>query len=195
MREQIPTPHSENMSCRERNCRMYNELTYKVRSSNNVAKHFLLALAGTAIILIALSNMVDHFSGLICFGAFIFAVAAIYIYTRYMGIEYCYQIANLGVPTMVVSVISGKRSRTMARIDISSITEVQRLTLSEYRAYKSEKGILKYNYFPTMLPSAVYLVRMRSEHENADIFIEANERFASALREGMEWQENISLEY
>ena len=156
------------------------------KPSNNVAKHLLLALAGSAIIFIAVANMVDRFSGLISFGAFLFAVAAIYVYTRYVGIEYCYQILNLGVPSVVVSLITGKRSRTMARIDVSSITEVRRVTLKEYRAYKRENGVLKYNYSPTLMPSALYLVRMRSEHENADIFIEADELFASKLRGGLE---------
>ena len=162
---------------------MYNEVTYVAKPGNNVARYFLLGCAGTAAILIALANMVQRFSGVISFVAFFFAVAAIYIYTRYIIIEYCYQIVNLGVPSMVVCAVTGNKSRTMSRIDIAAITEVRRLTLSEYRAYKRDKGVLKYNYSPTMMPSALYLVRMRSEQENADIFIEANEDFASRLRE------------
>ena len=56
------------------------------------------------------------------------------------------------------------------------------MTGKEYRLHKCEKGVMKYPYFPTMFSDEVYLVSVRSEYEQADIFIEADDAFTSALK-------------
>lgn len=160
---------------------MYNETSYTAKPSNKVAKYVLLGLSGSALIFVIAARISEKLSGLIWLGAFAFIVSALFIYTRYLGVEYCYQITNAGVPSLVVSQITGNRSRTMARIDLDSITELRYMTRDEYRAHKCDSAVVKYNYFPTMMPSHLYLISMRSEHERADIFIEADESFASAL--------------
>ena len=109
-------------------------------------------------------------------------MATIYVYNRYVGSEYQYAITNDGgIPTFTVGLRVGNTAKILARIDLDSITELRRMSGKEYRAYKCEKGVMKYPYFPTMRGDEVYLVAMRSEYEKSDVFIEPSSEFAEAL--------------
>ena len=161
---------------------MLNEMTCYAKSKNKASGYVLLGLGGTALLLVAAAMITPKYSGLVWLVAFIFIVASIYVYTRYVGAEYCYGIVE-GVekPSFTVGMKVGNTARTMARLDLDAITEVKRLSGKEYRQYKFEKGVMKYPYFPTMFPYEVYLVSVRSEYENADVFIEADASFIEAL--------------
>ena len=161
---------------------MVNEMICSAKSKNNASKYVLLGLGGTSMLLVAAAMMTPRFSGLVWSVAFIFIVSSIYVYTRYVGSEYSYGIIDgAGRPSFTVALKVGKTERTLARLDLDAIKEVRRLTGKEYRAYKCEKGVIKYTYFPTMFPGEVYLVSIRSGYENADVFVEVDERFAEAL--------------
>jgi hypothetical protein len=161
---------------------MYNEISYTAKPAGNVGKYVLMGLSGSALIFVVAANITPKFSGLVWMVAFAFVVASIYVYNRYVGAEFTYSVTDGGVPSFVVEQRVGKTVKTMARLDLCSITEVRAMSGKEYRKYKSEKGTLKYSYFPTMFPERLYLVTMRSRYENADVFIEADERFISYLR-------------
>ena len=160
---------------------MYNETSCVVRSKNKVARYVLMGLIGSAAIFIAAASLTPRYSGLVWLVAFAFAVSAIYVFNRYVAAEFCYSILDTGVPSLVITQKVGKTVRTMARLDISSIAEVRLLSGKEYRAHKRDKGVLKYSYFPTMCPAGLYLVSVRSNYENADVFIEADESFVKAI--------------
>ena len=162
---------------------MYNETSCVVRSKNKVARYVLMGLIGSSAIFIAAANLTPKFSGLVWLVAFSFAVAAIYVFNRYVGTEFCYSILDTGTPSLVITQKVGKTVRTMARLDVSYIIEVRPLSGKEYRAHKRDKGVLKYSYFPTMCPASLYLVSVRSNYENADVFIEADESFVKAINE------------
>ena len=158
------------------------ELFYTARSGNNIAKNVLFGLLGTAAIFVVAAYVSPILTGIIWMVALGFITAAIYVYNRYVAAEYCYGITNDGgIPSFTVSMKVGKTSRVMARIDLSSITEVKKMSREEYRAYKPEKGIIRFPYFPTMFAETVYVVASRSEHESADIVVECDESFATAL--------------
>ena len=161
---------------------MYNDASYIAKPRNNTARSVLIGLACSAVIFVIAANITPKYSGIIWFVAFAFIVASLYVYNKYVGAVYLYEVAVYGVPTLVISLTVGKTVKTMARIDIDSITEIKHLSDAELRAYKPQKGTVKYTYYPTMLPSDVYLIAMRSQYENADIIIEADEQFISVIR-------------
>ena len=166
---------------------MDNEIFYTAKSGNKIAKCVMLGLLGTSFLLVVAACISPKLTGIIWAVALIFITATIYVYNRYVASEYRYGITNDGgVPTFTVSMQLGKTSRVMARINLSSITEVRKMSREEYRAYKPERGVLKFPYFPTMFAECVYLVSSRSEYETADIVIEADEAFAEALRSSVE---------
>ena len=161
---------------------MADEIIYYAKPKNKKSKSVFSALLVTSIILALIANFTQKYSGIIWVFALAFITVTIYVYNRFVGSEYCYAINNDGgIPSFTVGMRAAKTSRTMARVDLSSITEVRRMSRDEYRAHKCEKGVVKYPYFPTMFSDEVYLVAVRSEYEKADIFIEADVEFISAL--------------
>jgi hypothetical protein len=161
---------------------MVNEIVYTAKSQNKTSKSVFLGLLGTSMILVLLAMMLPKYTGIVWMVALGFITATIYVYNRFVGSEYRYAINNDGGrPSFTVGMQVGKTSRTMARVDLSSIVEVKRMSRAEYRSHKCDKGVMKYPYFPTMFAEEVYLVVIRSEYEQADIFIEAAAEFISAL--------------
>ena len=160
---------------------MYNEISYVAKPKTKTAKYVLMGLSGSALIFVVMANITPKYTGIVWMVAFAFIVSSIYVFNRYVGAEYCYSIANTDTPSFIVTQRVGKTVRTMARLDLSSLIEVRAIKTEEYRKYKCERGVLKYSYFPTMFPQTLYLVRMRSPCEKADLFIEVDESFAGAL--------------
>ena len=170
---------------------MIKERIYTAVPKTKAAKSVFLGLLGTSLIFVLAANFTPKYSGLIWVVALGFVTATIYVYNRYVGAEYRYEISDCGGrPSFIISMRIGKTVRTMARVDLYAITEVKKLNRAEYRAYKCEKGILKYPYFPTMFSDEVYLVSVRSELEKADLFIEADEEFISVLCQPQEDTDN-----
>ena len=171
---------------------MADELSIGVRSKNKVAKYVMLGCLGSSLIFYIAGMLATHYRGLIWMGTFICVIATVYFYNRYVGTEYCYSIHNYedGGAIFVVAMKNGKTVRTMARLDLFAIKEVVKLSGKEYRAHRSERGVLKYSYFPTMCPSDLYLVKVRSHSEKADVFVEINEQIAAVLLTGSEYDED-----
>jgi hypothetical protein len=162
---------------------MYNnEISYVAKPKTKLAKSILIGLIGSSVIFVIAANLTNKFSGIVWTVAFAFMVATIYVYTRYVGAEYCYSITSYNTPSLIVTQKVGNTVKTMARIDLDSITEVRLLTREDLKKYKHERGVVRYSYNPTMCPSEIYLVSMRSAYENADLFIETDGEFAAALR-------------
>ena len=161
---------------------MTDKAFYSAKSKNGTARAVFLGLLGTSMLLALAAIISPVFSGIIWLFALISVTATIYVYNRYVGAEYGYTVSDdYGSRLLIIDMRIGKTVRTMARLELNSLTEVRRMTGKEYREYKCEKGVMKYPYFPTMRPDEVYLVSIRSEHENADIFIEVDENFAAVL--------------
>ena len=161
---------------------MLEEITYLAKAKNKAARYVLLGLGGTSMLFVLAAMLTPKYSGLVWLVAFGFIVASIYVYTKYVGAEYSYGIVEgVSRPSFTVVMRVGKTARTMARLDLDSIVEVKRMTREEYRAYKSEKGVVRYSYFPTMFAPEVYLVSVRSDYEKADVFIEIDDSFAESL--------------
>ena len=174
------------MSSPLRRCPVLRETIYRARSANDSAKKVLIGLSVSALAFVAAAYITPALSGIVWLIAFVFIVASLFVYNKYVGAEYCYEITEYGTPALVISQTVGKTSKTMARIDLDSISEIKRMTGDEYRKYRVEKGVTRYTYHPTMLPSEIYLITMRSDYENADVFIEASDAFVLTLQRTVE---------
>jgi hypothetical protein len=161
---------------------MIDEAFYSAKSKNRAARSVFLGLLGTSMLFALAAIITPKFSGIVWFFALVSITATIYVYNRYVGAEYGYTLSNdCGSRLLIIDMRIGKTVRTMARLELHSLTEVRRMTGKEYRSYKCEKGVMKYPYFPTMRPDEVYLVSFRSDYESIDVFIEADENFILAL--------------
>lgn len=167
---------------------MINEIYSHVKPSNTKAKRLFILLMGLSALLaagaVALNIFGGPYKGVVAFCGCISIVAAVFIYTKYIGVEYYYDVTfdSEGTAVFVVRQVTGKRESTLCRIDLWSITKIEKLTAKERSAHKAQAGFKRYFYLPTLSPDSVILITIRSEYENAEIVIEANDEFASMLK-------------
>ena len=162
---------------------MIREHFSRVKSSNTNAQRLfysLLCVAALLFVVYCTTPLYKGIVGLVCVATI---TAAVLIYTKYVGVEYFYDITfdSDGRSVFIVRQVTGKRSSTLCRVDLSSIVKVERLDSSAKKAHKTEAGYLKYSYLPTLAPESVLLLKISSRREHAEIFIEASDEFAALL--------------
>ena len=162
---------------------MIREHYSRTKASNSNAKNlFYGLLCATAVLFVfyCTTPLYKGIIGLFCVAAI---TAAVLIYTKYVGVEYFYDITfdSEGTSIFVVRQVTGKRSSTLCRIDLSSIVKIERLDASARKAHKAEAGYINYFYLPTLMPESVLLLKVSSRNERAEIFIEASDEFAELL--------------
>ena len=161
-----------------------NDIYSHAKASNNKARRLFYIFLLVAAALTVFYLLIDRYKGVVGLFAVAAIVLATFLYTKYIGVEYFYDLTSdsEGVPVFVVRQVSGKRSSTLCRLDLWSIVKVERLTAKERSAHKTERGMKKYFYLPTLSPESVVLITARSSYENAEIFIEVSDEFADMLK-------------
>ena len=162
---------------------MIREFAVRPTPKNQNARTLFFGLLGAAAIAIAASYILTSYKGIVQLGGLILLVAAVMIYTRYVGSVYSYEVAtdSEGAPIFIVCQLSGKRRTALCRVDLADIVDIKTLTAAEYRAYKPEAGMKRYNYTPTLNPPVVHLMQVRSYREKADVFVELSEEYKDVL--------------
>ena len=162
---------------------MIKEFSAHAKSSNKTARYVFFACLGSTIIMTLVYILAWKFKGLIGFVDTIFITATIYIYNRYMGTEYFYDVTfdHMGAPVFVVRHRIGKRETTICRIDLNSVVNVVKMPKEKRKTYKPDKDVIKYSYYPTMSPDTLYLMTVRSHIEKADVFVEISDEMAALL--------------
>ena len=161
---------------------MIQELSVRPIPKNQNARYVFFALLGAAAVTVLVSYFLSSYKGVIQLASLILLAAAVLIYTRYIGCSYFYEVAFANeTPIFIVLQLSGKRRTALCRVNLSDIVDIKTLTGAEYRAYKPEVGMKRYNYTPTLGPSEVHLMQVRSRMEKADVFLEISEEFRALL--------------
>ena len=161
-----------------------NDIYSHAKASNNKAKRLFYILLLLAAFLTVLYLLIDVYKGVVGLFAVGAIVSAVLIYTKYIGVEYFYDLTSDSedAPVFVVRQTTGKRTSTLCRLDLWSIVNVERFTAKERSTHKTPPGMKKYFYLPTLSPESVLLLTAKSEYENAEIFIEASDEFAAMLK-------------
>ena len=162
---------------------MIREHYSRIKSTNsNAQKAFYTLLCISALLFVAYCAvpLYKGIVGLLCVGTI---TAAVLVYTKYVGVEYFYDITfdSDKTPVFVVRQVTGKRSSTLCRIDLASIVRIDKLDTKARKTHKTEAGYTKYFYLPTLMPESVLLLKVSSHREHAEIFIEASDEFAALL--------------
>lgn len=162
---------------------MINEFSVSPRPSNNKGRNlffvFLTLAAATAVAYIS----VPMYKGVVGMVCLLLIVAAIYVYNRYMGMKYYYDVMidSSDTPLFIVRSAMGKRESTLCRVELSSIVSVKRFTADELKNHKAPDGYVRYFYNPTLSPEFVCIVTTVTRFERAEITIEANDDFINIL--------------
>ncbi len=162
---------------------MIQEFYAHATPTNKKAKYVFVGLLGVAAMIMVTYFIANQYKGIIGLFAVAAITSAVLIYTKYIGVEYYYDITfdSAGKPVFVVRQIIGKRQSTLCRVDLYNIVKVERLSAEEKKKHKTEVGYKKYVYLPTLMPDYVLLIKLSSPNERAEILIEAPCEFGNML--------------
>lgn len=143
---------------------------------------FLIAILVSAIVFVTYF-LIEKYKGVVGMFGLMTLTTGILIYTKYISPEFYYDITfdSEDNPLFVVRQIIGKRQTTLCRLDLADIVAVKYETAKERRAHKTEKGVRKYVYAPTMFPKETYRITVSGRYEKAEIIIEGTKEFADLL--------------
>ena len=163
---------------------MISEFSVKPKAKNRRAIVLFWSFIALAVVAVALYAIAPRFKGFVGIGAIGMLTVAIYIFSKYIGIEYSYEIAfgRDGLPLFLVRQTVGRRSTLMCNVALSSIRAVKKENKKERAAYVSPVGCAKYVFTPTVSPDEVYRVVSAENGTRVEIIIECSEEFASLLR-------------
>ncbi len=163
---------------------MIHELTVHPKPQNNYAKILSLGAMVLAVICIVAYSLMDRYRGVVGLVAILFITTAVLIYTKYIAVEFYYDITfdSEGIPLFVVRQITGRRQTTLCRLELWHIDSVTHMTDKERREHKSSQGVRKYTYSPTVFPKDVYIIYAGSRYEKCEIIIECSAEYADMLR-------------
>ena len=164
------------------------EISVHARPTNNKARIAVCACFISALIILTVSALVDKYKGVLGFIMLIALTSAIFIYVKFLATKYIYDLTTSqeGAPILIARSITGKRESTLMRIELAQVILVERLEGDEIHSYRTEAGVLKYVYSPTLMPEALTLIKMRAAYQKADILIEAPKEFEALIKDTAE---------
>ncbi|MBQ7333489.1 MAG: hypothetical protein IJW38_03985 [Clostridia bacterium] len=162
---------------------MINESTVRPKPQNNNAKIAFLITMLLFLVGLVSYMLADKYRGVIALIAICFLTSAILFYTKYIAPVFFYDILidSEGVPLFVVRQQTGKREVTLARIELADIQDVKMESREERKKHKTDRGVLKYNYGPTLNPAASCRIFYKSRYESSEILIEVSEEYREML--------------
>ncbi len=162
---------------------MINESTVRPKPQNNNAKIAFLITMLIFLLCTAGYFFAEKYRGIIGLVAICFLTSAILFYTKYIAPVFYYDILidNQGTPLFVVRQATGKREATLARFEIADIRDAKFESREERKKHKTEGGVLKYNYGPTLNPPTSCRIFLKSRYENAEILVEVSEEYKDML--------------
>lgn len=164
---------------------MIHDLTVRVKPQNKNAHTLCIALLALAAAGFVTSFLVSLYCGIIQLFAAVLIVAALTVYSRYLGSKYSYEIftdGGEGEPLFIVRQETGKRISILCRVSLAGISEVTPLSMKEAKSRSVASGAHRYLYTSTLFPSRVYYVKVRTRHEKADLVLEGSDEFFDYLK-------------
>ena len=110
---------------------------------------------------------------------------AIFIYTKYVSVDFYYDVIvdEVEEPLLVVRQQIGKRTVTLCRVPLADIVSVTKETKEERRAHKRERGVGLYLYSPTLSPDVSYRIFVSNRYERSEVVLEGSDEFFSKIKE------------
>lgn len=128
---------------------------------------------------------IELYRGVVGLVALALVTTAILMYTKYVSVDFYYDILADGEdsPLFVVRQRVGKRDVTLCRIDLADIISVSRETAKERKAHKREKTTPLYVYGPTLFPETSYRITVHNRIGKSEIILEGTDEFFAKITE------------
>ncbi len=164
---------------------MISEFSVHPKPRNNNAKIFFTAGLFLSALAFFAYLTVPSYKGLIGVLAIALITAAILIYTKYVSVDYYYDITfdSNEAPIFVVRQVTGKRQSTLCRIDMADIVKITYETSEERRKKKKDINSKLYVYTPTLFPPDIYRILAKNRYDSFELIIEGTEELARLLTE------------
>ena len=162
---------------------MIKELSVRPKPQNNNAKILTGAFFTLFAIAFLVSMRISRFSGVVATAAMFLLVSALLVYTKYVSVSFCYDLVNgeNDEGLFVVRQTLGKRNQTLCRISLRDIVKIEKETRQQRRAHKTERGVMRYSYTPTLSPAVSYRIFVKNRYESCEIVIEGNDEFIELI--------------
>ena len=151
------------------------------KAQNNRAKYLMAAFFAAAIIAVAVSYFLSAYTWILGLVALASITTAILIYTKYVSIEFYYDIIADEEPIFVVRQQVGKRTVTLCRVPLEDIVSITKETREERKSHKREAGVSLYVYAPTMSPETSYRILVSNRYERSEVVLEGTDEFFDVL--------------
>ncbi len=163
---------------------MINEFSVSVKPQNALAKQLMAICFGLSALIFALSMMIDKYRGVVAAFSLVTLTLALLLYTKYISARYVYEIFtdDDGEPLFIVRQLTGQKSVTLCRVEIATISKVEREDKKTRRAHKTERDVYRYSYCPTLSPEYVIRLSLVGYRAKSEILIEGSEDFAALLK-------------
>lgn len=164
---------------------MINEITVRPKPQNNKAKTVFFVALLVSVAVFAVSMFIPHYKGVVALVGMLGIVTAILIYTKYVSVEFRYDVTfdRDETPIFVVRQLIGRRETTLCRIALKDVIKIEKEDKETRKKHITEKETSVYSYNPTLMPDIVYRITSRSEQERAEIIIECSDEFAALLED------------
>jgi hypothetical protein len=161
---------------------MISEFSTSPKPQNNNAKILLVSLFVLSAILLLISASLDAYRGLVSAAGLIPLTAALFIYVKFLSSVYYYDIFidGDGVPLFIVRQVTGKKSVTLCRVELSTIIKAEFENRSE-KAKRKRDSVPVYSYCPTIFPREVIRLYLSGYGGKSEVVIEGNTEFCSLI--------------
>ena len=136
-----------------------------------------------AAVCFGVTFFISHYRGVVGLGALAFATTAILMYTKYVSVDFYYDVLadDEDSPLFVVRQRVGKRDVTLCRIDLADVISIKRETAKERKEHKREKNTALYVYGPTLFPEVSYRLTVHSRMGKSEIILEGTDEFFAKI--------------
>lgn len=119
-------------------------------------------------------------------GFFLFAVADIWLYSRYFFLRYTYTLTLMnGIPTLIVNQRRGNQTTTVCQRDLSDLSEIREFRRGEDGPRELRVDV-RMSFLVSMLPATWQtLYFILDDGECVSVSLEVNDAFLSVLREAL----------
>ena len=162
---------------------MIRDFSVHPKAQNNNSKILMSAFFGVAIAAFVVSLFMDAYTWVAGMVIFASLITAIFVYTKYVSVEFYYDVAVEGMaePLFIVRQLIGRRNVTLCRVALADIKEIRRETDEERRLHKTPKNTALFVYMPTLMPKVCYRVYVNDGFDKSELLLEGSEEFFKEL--------------
>lgn len=160
---------------------MISDMKFRPKPTNQLGKRVFLLTLLCALAIFVVSLFLPSYQSVVQLLALVLLTISLYYYNRYVSTTYEYEITtdSDGTPVFVVSTTQGKRTSALCRIALWDVVGLERFAKENLSKRENDKTVSRHVLLPTLSPTVVTVVSVRSTYEKCELWLETSEDFDS----------------